>query len=146
LSYSSSISSSHFRNTLSFQALPNVSGSFRYTGVGDKDVKFKSSSGYAYWDRSFDLRVLINKENTVIPALTLGFQDFVGTGNYSSEYVVASKSFFQNFQSSLGLGWGGMGKREAFKGFGDSGIWGAEVGVGAESVNVVFLIGIYIYI
>ena len=34
---------SNLRNTLSFQALPNIFGSFRYSGVGDRDTGFYSS-------------------------------------------------------------------------------------------------------
>ena len=51
-------------------------------------------SGYTFWDRSFDVRLDILKENKLLPEVTLIFQDFIGTGKYSGEYLVASKSIW----------------------------------------------------
>ena len=73
------------RTTLSFQALPRINGSFRYSGIGEKSTGYTEDSGYAIWDRSFDLRVDLLKEQKIVPDLTLGFQDIIGTGAYSGE-------------------------------------------------------------
>ena len=40
-----------------------------------------------------------------MPQIAVGAQDFFGTGSWQAEYVVASKQF-QNFDVSLGIGWG----------------------------------------
>ena len=95
----------NLRNTLTFQALPRVTGAFRYSGVGDRNQLF-IKSGYTNWDRSFDLRIDILKENNYLPDLTIGLQDFIGTGMYSGEYLVASKNFFNNLRLTAGVGWG----------------------------------------
>ena len=95
----------NLRNTFTFQALPRVTGAFRYSGVGDRNQIF-INSGYTNWDRSFDLRIDILKENNYLPDLTIGLQDFIGTGMYSSEYLVASKTFLDKLRLTAGLGWG----------------------------------------
>ena len=77
------------RNTLSFQALPRVFGAFRYTGIGDRPTYYHHS-GFTSWDRSFDLRIDVLKEKLPTSSY-FGFQDFIGTCNYSAEYIVASK-------------------------------------------------------
>ena len=110
LGFTTSKHGPNLRNTLTFQALPRISGAFRYSGVGDKEVFF-IKSGYANWDRSFDLRVDILKQNKILPDLTLGLQDFIGTGFYSGEYLVASKTILNNFRFTLGLGWGRLSSR-----------------------------------
>ncbi len=106
---------SNLRNTISFQALPNVFGSFRYSGVGDRETGFYKTSGYTTWDRSFDLRVDLLKEKKLIPNLSVGVQDFIGTGIYSSEYVVISKSIYNSVQTTFGLGWGRLGSTNKIK-------------------------------
>jgi len=95
----------NLRNTLTFQALPRVTGAFRYSGVGDRNQMF-IDSGYTNWDRSFDLRIDLLKENNYLPDLTIGLQDFIGTGMYSGEYLVASKTFLDKLRLTAGLGWG----------------------------------------
>ena len=105
LGLSSSRHGPNFRNTLTFQALPRALAAFRYSGVGDRNLLF-IGSGYANWDRSFDLRVDILKQNTFLPDLTLGVQDLIGTGMYSGEYAVASKTIFESLRLTAGLGWG----------------------------------------
>ena len=68
-----------------------------------------------YYDRSFDFRYLLFKEKEVQPAITIGLQDFAGTGVYSAEYLVATKNFTQPLtlpgivKVTAGLGWGRFG-------------------------------------
>ena len=111
ISFTSSYNKSNLRNTLSFQALPRVFGAFRYAGIGDQERLYYSSSGYTTWDRSFDFRIDLLKESTLLPDFTVGFQDVFGTGIYSSEYLVASKSILPNFRSTVGVGWGRLGTK-----------------------------------
>ncbi len=98
------------RSTLTFQATPRIQASFRYTGI--KDATFSSFDTYR--DRSFDVRFLLNRESRYLPAVSVGLQDFAGTGIYASEYIVATKNFSGGripgtVKASVGLGWGRLG-------------------------------------
>ena len=102
---------SHFagqtRTTLSFQVLPRVSGSFRYSRVSDwNDIV--GGPFDIYYDRSFDVAVQVLTEGRWTPAVTVGLQDFLGTGVYSGEYIVATKQMGPVAVTG-GLGWGRLG-------------------------------------
>lgn len=100
------------RTTLSFQLSPRISGSFRYLGVRDWNTYCPTCPGGAfetYYDRSFDLRYQILEETDRLPALAVGFQDFVGTGLLAGEYLVATKHLTPDLKVSAGLGWGRLG-------------------------------------
>ncbi|MDT8857655.1 YjbH domain-containing protein [Paracoccaceae bacterium Fryx2] len=93
------------RMTLSFQITPRLSGSFRYSGV--KDLNY---AGFVdYYDRSFDLRYRLLDEGQWLPSVSVGLQDFVGTGIYAGEYLAATKTFGPNLKVTAGLGWGRLG-------------------------------------
>jgi hypothetical protein len=98
------------RTTLTFQAAPRLSASFRYAGIKDANI-----GGFqTYRDRSFDLRYLLKKEGRIWPAITVGLQDFAGTGIYAGEYIVATKRFEGgripgSIRVTAGLGWGRLG-------------------------------------
>ena len=98
------------RSGISFQILPRVGVSFRYTGHG-------TNGGEAYGrinhDRSFDAHISLLDEETYTPALSLGLRDFIGTGWYSSEYVVATKSL-GSVELTAGLGFGRLAGRNTF--------------------------------
>jgi Exopolysaccharide biosynthesis protein YbjH len=107
---------SHFggitRNTLSFQITPRLSGSFRYAATEGLNL-----AGFeTYFDRSFDLRyqILQQREGGWWPSVAIGLQDFVGTGIYAGEYVVASRSFGDQLTVTGGIGWGRFGSYNAF--------------------------------
>ena len=95
------------RGTLLFQITPRLSGVFRY-GAIENFVHPDSVNG-RYFDRSFDLRYQVLREGRYLPAVTVGLQDFVGTGIFSGEYVVASKEILPGLQVTGGLGWGRFG-------------------------------------
>ena len=97
------------RTTFTFQITPNLSGSFRYSGI-----EAYARDGKDYYDRSFDLRYGLTQEGNLMPAVTIGLQDFLGTGLFSSEYVVASKTFGDSLRVSAGLGWGRLGSYNGF--------------------------------
>ena len=99
-----------FMSSVSFQALPNIGLSFRYGGQG-REGHF--AQGRHNWDRSFDAHISIVDEGKYLPAISLGLRDFIGTGWYSSEYIVGSKSFGQ-FELSAGLGFGRLAGRGSF--------------------------------
>jgi len=91
------------RTTLSFQLTPRISGSFRYARIPEFNADDTDR-----FDRSFDVRLLLLEESTWLPAVAIGLQDFVGSGVYSSEYVVATKAFGP-VRVTGGLGWGRLG-------------------------------------
>jgi len=97
------------RTTLSFQITPRLSGSFRYSKIDDF-----SAGGGALFDRSFDLRYRFVDETSHRPAIAVGLQDFIGTGVYSAEYIVATKSVTPRLTFTGGIGWGRLG---SYKGF-----------------------------
>ncbi len=89
------------RATVTFQVLPRVTGSFRYSLIDT-------------YDRSFDVQYQIADEGRIRPALAIGLRDFIGTGRYSSEYIVATKTLGSNVRVSGGLGWGRLGSLNGF--------------------------------
>ncbi|QFT95174.1 hypothetical protein FIU86_20155 [Roseovarius sp. THAF9] len=93
-----------FRTTLSFQITDRLSGSFRYAGTEDITPQFST-----YYDRSFDLRFRLFNETDFTPAVSVGLQDFVGTGLLSGEYIVATKSIGDRLRVTGGLGFGRFG-------------------------------------
>ena len=95
------------RGTLHFQITPRLSGVFRYVELRDFSVQDP------YYDRSFDLRYQLAEEGYYTPAVTVGLQDFGGTGIYSGEYVVATKTFGR-LRATGGIGWGRFGSYNGF--------------------------------
>lgn len=91
------------RNNLVFQALPRLTTALRYSRV--EGINDSARRGYI-WDRSFDLRYQLLDENGWRPAVAVGLQDFMGTGVYSGEYVVATKNITPTIRATAGLGWG----------------------------------------
>ncbi|WP_281980903.1 YjbH domain-containing protein [Thalassorhabdomicrobium marinisediminis] len=89
------------RGTLTFQVLPRLSGSFRYSLIDT-------------YDRSFDLQYQITDEGRYMPAVAVGLRDFIGTGRYSSEYFVATKTVSPNVRVTGGIGWGRLGSVNGF--------------------------------
>ncbi|PIL21433.1 hypothetical protein P775_04545 [Puniceibacterium antarcticum] len=96
------------RNTAYFQITPRISGVFRYSYIKDFSVTQPK-----YYDRSFDLRYLLTPETSSIPAVTIGLQDFGGTGIYAGEYIVATKTFGR-LRATGGIGWGRFGSYNGF--------------------------------
>ncbi|WP_372835684.1 YjbH domain-containing protein [Puniceibacterium confluentis] len=107
LSFTAGIFDGTVRNTAHFQITPRLSGVFRYAYIRDY-----GGSG-AYYDRSFDLRYLLNPESDTLPAVSLGMQDFGGTGIYAGEYIVATKTIGR-LRATGGIGWGRFGSHNSF--------------------------------
>lgn len=107
------------RSSLSFQITPRLSGSFRYVGIRDWNNVFcppkcKGVNYFdTYYDRNFDLRYKILDEGKYLPSVTIGLQDFVGTGLSMAEYVAASKNFGNNLRVTAGLGFGRLASHGA---------------------------------
>lgn len=93
------------RTTLYFQILPRLSGAFRYSVIED----YNGMNTVTRYDRSFDLRYQLLTETDRRPSVVVGLKDFIGTGVYSSEYIVATKTVATGLKVSAGLGWGRLG-------------------------------------
>ena len=53
-------------------------------------------------------------ETRLLPAISLGVQDFIGTGVFSGEYVVGTKTIGP-LKASVGLGWAVMDHTTVFR-------------------------------
>ena len=105
----SSVNQSTVQGTLNFQITPRLSGSFRYSGLDGFHA-----DGRTLYDRSFDLSYQVLDESQFLPAVSVGINDLLGTGIFSSEYVVATKSFMDDrLRLTGGLGWGRLATRGA---------------------------------
>ena len=107
------------RNTLSFQITPRLSGSFRYVAIRKWNDKFcppdcdGANRFETYYDRNFDLRYRLLDEGKYLPSLTIGLQDFVGTGLNMAEYIAATKSIGPRLKITAGLGFGRLASHGA---------------------------------
>ncbi len=102
----------NFRYTATFQVLPRIYGSFRYSVIQGFSAN-NVNSGNLY-DRSFDIHFQIADETSLRPSLAFGLRDFLGTGVLSSEYFVATKRIGAKVEVTGGLGWGRLAGRGAF--------------------------------
>jgi len=93
---------------LGFQILPWLEGSFRYSRIPKL-----LAGGLTEFDRSFGLKIRLVNESRHFPQISLGARDLLGTGIYSGEYLVASKQV-DDFDLTLGMGWGRFAQRAAF--------------------------------
>ncbi len=105
LAFSMSSFAGQTRNTVTFQASPRLSASFRYADLDDvlgpQDVFYDT-----ILDRSLALHYRFLDAGPHRPALAIGVTDFVGTGIYSGEYLVATTALRPDMAATLGLGWG----------------------------------------
>ena len=96
------------RTGFTFQLTPNIGLSFRYSGHGRHGTE---SSNRTNHDRSFDITYKLLNEAKYQPAISLGLRDFIGTGWYSSEYLVATKNIGP-ISVTTGIGFGRLAGRE----------------------------------
>ena len=94
----------HQSYMFTYQATPWLEATFRYTGFND----------FFYWDRNYEVKAMLWGEQYLLPQVSVGIRDAVGTGVFGSEYVVASKSFGQ-WDATMGMGWGRLAGDELFK-------------------------------
>lgn len=98
---------------LTYQATPWLETTFRYT-IFNADNPIRNSANIdGLNDRSYGLKLKLLKERKYIPSVSLGIRDILGTGAWSSEYLVATKGY-NNFDFTAGLGWGRLAERAAF--------------------------------
>lgn len=112
------LTSSHFadqtRHTLSFQITPRLTGAFRYALLHGISPGANGVIADYRFDRSFSLQYLIAPETDRFPAIAVGLNDFLGTGLYSAEYIVATRSIGEDLRLSAGIGWGRLAGVGAF--------------------------------
>ncbi len=104
-----SVTTSNFakaqKSTITFQILPRITGSFRYTKI--KDIFAPSTAlGGDTFDRSFDIAYQVLTKDKHLIDVTVGLRDFMGTGIYASEYIVATAPVGNKLKLTGGLGWG----------------------------------------
>ena len=97
------------RVDINFQATPWLETTFRYA----INYALPPPGQRALYDRSFDFKIRLFQESEYIPQVAVGLQDFIGTGVYGAEYLVASKRFGP-VDATLGMGWGRLASRPAF--------------------------------
>lgn len=93
------------------QALPWLEGSLRYTEVENRPFGPEFFSGdQTYKDRGVDLKARLWRESEYLPEVAVGFRDLGGTSLFSSEFLVASKRYY-DWDFHAGLAWGYAGSR-----------------------------------
>ncbi len=89
--------------------LDGVEATFRYTDLTKLPYSLDPSfSTQSLKDRGADLRVRLLSESQYLPAIALGLTDLGGSQLFGSQYLVASRNYY-DFDFSLGLGWGRLG-------------------------------------
>ncbi len=87
-----------------------LEATYRYAEIKTRKYGPSSYSGnQSFKDKGLDLKIGLIDERLYFPSVALGIRDIAGTGMFASEYLVASKKA-GNFDLSLGLGWGLIGK------------------------------------
>ena len=96
--------------TFTFSPFDWMEGGFYYSDITGKEY----GNGYlqSYKDKGFNVKFKL-KDQDKYPAIALGFNDFAGTGIYSSEYLVSSYRV-NNINFTLGLGWGNLAGSATF--------------------------------
>ncbi len=104
------------RYFLTVQATPWLEATLRYSSVGNRLFSQvpEFSGDQSYKDRGFDMKLKMLDEGRVRPSLAFGARDFLGTGLFSSEYFVMSKTIGP-VDASFGIAWGNLGSRNHIK-------------------------------
>jgi hypothetical protein len=104
------------RYYLTLQGLPWLEGTFRYTDIENRLFSpFVSFSGtQTFKDRGADISIRLLEESKYSPALAVTFQDGLGTGQFSGEYLSATKRFY-DLDVTLGITWGYAARSNRFK-------------------------------
>lgn len=97
----------YFRGSIVANPFDWFEALYKYTDINDRLYSPNSSfsGGQSLKDKAFDAKFRLFKETEYIPEVALGFRDLGGTNRFASEFLVATKKI-QNFDFTLGLGWG----------------------------------------
>lgn len=104
------------RYFFSVHILDGLEVGFRYTTIQNRDIiNFNEDvENTAFQDKGADIKHLLLEETARRPAVAIGLQDFIGTAQFSAEYIVASKRYY-DLDFTLGMGWGRLATRGLFK-------------------------------
>lgn len=108
------------RNALRFQITPRLSGVFRYVTLKNWNAEVcppdcsGANTFETYYDRNFDISYQILTESRYLPSVTVGLQDFVGTGLAAGEYIAATKTIGPRLKVTAGIGFGRLGSYNSF--------------------------------
>lgn len=91
------------RTNVGFQILPRIHGTLRVGTITDQPDGSETSF------QGFDLRFQLLEEDGMLPAVALGFRDFLGDGPYGAEYLVATKTVADSIKLTGGVGFGRLG-------------------------------------
>ncbi len=87
-----------------------LEASYKYTEL--KNLLY-GPSGYSgnqtLKDKGFDLKIRLLRESYYLPDISIGWNDLAGTGNFSAEYITATKNI-RDLDFTIGLGWGSLGQ------------------------------------
>ncbi len=100
----------YFHGYLSVQGVPWAEGTIRYT---TPEKVSGNVPGSKYRDRGVDLKFRLLEESAALPQIALGLRDIGGNAFFSSEYLVASKRYY-NWDFTGGIAWGNAGTRGHF--------------------------------
>ena len=105
--------SPYSRYSIAVTPVPWFEGTLRYTTLTNRRYSDNEdfSGDQSLKDKAVDARFRLWQESYWAPQIALGFVDMAGTGLFSSEYLVASKRFW-DLDLSLGMGWGYLGNRD----------------------------------
>ena len=100
---------------LTASPFPWLEASYRYVEVKNKKYGPVAYSGnQSRKDKAFDLKIKLLNERYYLPNIALGLRDIAGTALFSSEYMVATKSF-GDFDITAGIGWGLLGSDNSIR-------------------------------
>lgn len=104
------------RYFVTMQATPWLEATLRYSSVANQLYSQvpEFSGDQSYKDRGLDAKVRLFREGRNMPSVAVGVRDFLGTGLFSSEYIVLSKAYGP-LDTTFGIGWGNMGTRAHIK-------------------------------
>ncbi|MBF7053201.1 YjbH domain-containing protein [Halomonas sp. KAO] len=92
------------RYSVFIQPVEWFEGGFRYVEVEDVSTSLFDR----YLDKGFDMKLRLLEETRYWPQLAVGLRDVGGTTLFGSEYLAASKRWY-DFDFTLGIGWGYLG-------------------------------------
>ena len=92
-----------------------LEATYRYAEIKNKLYGPSAYSGNQSWkDKGFDVKIKLLNERYYFPNVAVGLRDIAGNGNFSSEYIVATKSF-KNLDVTTGVGFGVLGSDNSIR-------------------------------
>lgn len=113
----------------SLTVLPRLELSARFTKIDRVPGAGPDSTFGDYRDKSFDAKLLLLKESTYLPALSVGTQDFTGTRLFNAKFITLGKHFGD---VDVTLGYGADRIDGAFGGIRYRPFWNKNLGFVAE--------------